>query len=118
MPKDHEERRELKIKTAEGVIVPHLGRESLVRAVVRNIDTSNRIVFIESIGGEEYAMLTSALCERYCRSWDNVNIRRLSELPGIDIRQLLPGARDIWNSFTTVDQWQRFVTQELMKYAS
>jgi hypothetical protein len=98
-------RRKKKIWLAEQIICKKLTRQSLIFGVIKKIkDTNSKIIVIESIGGEEYNLLIgqlSHLSEEFLIK--NVNIRRKTEEPGIDIRELLPNAIDIWNESTLED---------------
>jgi hypothetical protein len=98
-------RRKKKIWLAEQIICKKLTRQSLVFGVIKKIkETNSKIIVVESIGGEEYNLLMEQLyhlSEEFLIK--NVNIRRKTEEPGIDIRELLPNSVDIWNESTLED---------------
>lgn len=106
-PKDHEERRSLKINIAEGIIVPVLSRKAMVRACIDRIqasEDSDQTFVFETIGGDEYEMAQDMLNPRIPTM--NINVRRDSERAGIDIRKLLPYAIELRNNYDSVSQWQ------------
>jgi hypothetical protein len=95
-------RREKKIWLAEEILVPHIGRESFVYAIMRKVsETTENIIAIESIGGEE-----GKLFEDYCIHEKfrviKVNIRSSKEVAGNDIRKLFNNAITIENASTIV----------------
>ena len=99
--------RELLIKTAEEALVPVFGRELFARASVINAMKSGQpICFLESIGGEEYAAARYTIDQIHAympRKQQpivmNINLRRHdeSEVEKLDIRELLPGAYDLYH---------------------
>jgi hypothetical protein len=101
-----ETQRQAKIHMAEKILIPRLGREKAIVAPVislalEELARKKGIVVVETIGGEEHRLMQSILFgECWSILQDNVNIRRKSELPGVDIRELLAPATDIQNDGT------------------
>lgn len=78
--------RQLKIAVAEEVIVPTLGRESLVRSALRDAEELGINLF-ESIGGEELLLIIKEI-EQAGHSYHIVNLLHADSQPGIDKREL------------------------------
>lgn len=88
------------ITLAEDVLVPIFGREIFAHTIIRqaNLDPAP-IVAVETIGGEEFRLGLEMVEKEYV-CW---NIRRDSELKGVDLRELLEGGVDIWNNGSLSD---------------
>ena len=93
--------RDILIKVAESILVPTLGRkEAFVAPVVtKAVKCESPIVVIECIGGHEWDLMQEVLENNLC-DYTRVNIRRESEQPDADYRELLPDACCIWNDDT------------------
>lgn len=91
--------REFKIRVAEKVIVPILGRKALVSAMFKDLPQDGGIKIIESIGGEELGLITDYLND-YDDEYGIINLRHIDEQPGVDIRELAPDilSHTIWLS--------------------
>lgn len=92
--------RNLLITLAEDVLVPTFGREIFAHTVIRqaNLDPAP-IVAVETVGGEEFRLGLEVIK----KEWACWNIRRDSELKGVDLRELLDGGVDIWNNGSLSD---------------
>jgi NADPH-dependent 7-cyano-7-deazaguanine reductase QueF-like protein len=88
------------ITLAEDVLVPTFGREIFAHTVIRqaNLDPVP-IVAVETVGGEEFRLGLEVIEKEYV-CW---NIRRNSELKGVDLRKLLVKGVDIWNNGSISD---------------
>jgi hypothetical protein len=88
------------ITLAEDVLVPTFGREIFAHTVIlqANLDPAP-IVAVETVGGEEFKLGLEVI-EKTHVCW---NIRRDSELKGVDLRELLEGGVSIWNNGTLDD---------------
>ena len=120
IPTEVEERRKHKITAAEEVLVPVYGRESFACAAAKKIfDIPDRTVVMETIGGEEWNLLQRAIItEAHWREENfkifRFNVRRDSELSGVDIRVLLENAYEIWNNGSCgdlCDSWEHALQQ-------
>lgn len=104
IPTEVEERRKHKIIAAEEILVPIYGRESFACAAAKKIfDIPDRTVVLESIGGEEWKLLQRAIStESHWREENftihRFNVKRDSELSGVDKRVPLDNAYTIWNN--------------------
>lgn len=83
--------RDLKIKVAEEIIIPTIGRGAFVKLVLDQYKNEPILVF-ESIGGVE---LTEAL-KLVDGDYLVINLRHREEQPGVDIRQLYYLGSDLW----------------------
>lgn len=94
--------RDFKITMAEKVIVPILGRQTLVNTVFKDIPQDGGVKIIESIGGEELSLIIQYLDDNHDQ-YGIINLRHVDEQPGVDIRQLAPQilSHTIW--LTRVD---------------
>lgn len=93
--------RGLKINTAEYDYIPKHGRKGLINRTIAeqyNPYDPTALVFFETIGGEE-AQITKEIWKRYGDLTIDINLRGSRELKGVDIRQLSPLGRDIWNTY-------------------
>ena len=101
-PTTKEEERTLCITLAESVLVPVYTRYLFGRWVSDQIENHYRkIIVVETIGGEEHDILVS--CLDPSTTYHCWNIRRQSELSGVDIRKLLVGGDTVWNNGTLFD---------------
>ncbi len=88
-------KREFLKDLAEKAIVPTIGRYlGIVHPVMSKALTQKRsVVFVESIGGEEQKLQEQFILESSDLTLEHnvfgINIRRHSEQPGVDIRQLV-----------------------------
>jgi hypothetical protein len=92
--------REDLIFLAENILVKLFTRSIFVSAIVEKIseEEDENIFIIENIGGEEYRILSKYLKAFFPEAnVVRVNIRRAEEKEGIDVRELLPDALEIWN---------------------
>ena len=92
-----EDRTEL-IRIAEEVLVPVIGRHGLVSPAcekILNYSGDNEIAIFESIGGEEFRIALNILESAGGLKIDGINLRRSTEQPGVDIRELLPSDKSI-----------------------
>lgn len=86
--------RSFKIMVAEDIIVPLYGRErGLIIPTLWVVDYNAPVIYIETIGGEEAECIKNHLPNHKIIP---INIRSKGEQAGVDIRQLLPDARDIY----------------------
>ena len=95
--------RDFLIKLAEDVMMPVFTRAVFTAPMAALAANSpHDLIAIETYGGVEYDFLS-----KYLRleglTWQNYNIRRQTEEPGIDLRRLLPGGIDIENNSTFDD---------------
>ena len=88
--------RDLLIYLAEKVLVENFGRGLFAVGCVNQI-IPNAINFIECIGGDEETELDKQLETNGYDDVIKINIRRHTEKPNVDIRQLLRCAVDVWN---------------------
>ena len=96
------------ITLAEDVLVPTFGREIFAHTVIRRANTDPApIVAVETVGGEEFRLGLEVIK----KEWICWNIRRDSELKGVDLRELLEGAADIWNNGSLQDLEKRVVRE-------
>lgn len=94
------ELRECLITLAEDVLVPAFGREIFAHTVIRQANFNPApVVAVETVGGEEFRLGLKVIEKEYF-CW---NIRRDSELKGVDLRELLEGGIDIWNNGSISD---------------
>lgn len=97
------------ITLAEDVLVPTFGREMFAHTVIRqaNLDPAP-IVAVETVGGEEFRLELEVIS----KEWVCWNIRRDSELKGVDLRELWEGGVDIWNN-GNLDELEGKILKEL-----
>jgi hypothetical protein len=96
------------IKVAERILVPVFGRELFARqSVIRALRNDSALVFVETIGGDEFDASLVALDETVGRLPEaqqpkvfKVNVRSPQEERDADYRQLLPHGLEIWNYYT------------------
>jgi hypothetical protein len=97
--------RQLKIWVAENEYVPLFGREYLVEQTIFNQydpDNSSQLIFFETIGGKEAEIIKKCWSDTAIL---DINIRRSSELPKVDIRELAPEAIDFHNKWQSVERY-------------
>ncbi len=73
------------------------------------IASKSELVVVETVGGHEYEIGLKMAREQKDLQLVNVNIRMHSELPGVDIRELLPYATDIYNNGTKEDLYRQLM---------
>jgi hypothetical protein len=93
------------IALAEDVLVKTFGRQIFARtATIRALQSDSPLVFVETVGGEEFSQMLLALNEITGTEPEEtqptlikLNMRRTEEQAGVDIRQLLTTDLEIWS---------------------
>ena len=86
--------RELKMLLADEIIIPKYGRGFLAKRALANQYNSfikHKLLFFETVGGEEALITKDIWLKYYGNKVVDINIRRNSEKPGIDLRELSSG---------------------------
>jgi hypothetical protein len=117
IPSDVEQRRRHKIKIAEDVLVPVFGREMFAGTAARHIfQYQSPTVVTETIGGEEFNLLQKAISTEASQKDINYrifrfNVKKLTELSGVDIRVPLDNAYTITNDGSVQDLYDTWLDQ-------
>jgi hypothetical protein len=97
---DKETKRGINISVAEDIIKPIFGEDVFARVLVNNLVKDNyNNVCIETNGGDEFFYISKflSLDSNFCYADSmNINMRSQTEKAGIDLRQLLHPATDLW----------------------
>lgn len=101
--------RDILIAIAESTrsLVPDFYVQQLVEEIYRYEGVS--LAIVETVGGSEFGYIQEYLEDDYTTY--SLNIRREGELEGVDIRQLLPNASEIWNDGTIEELESKLNTQ-------